>query len=52
MGVLDRPPAGHTGAMINLGNLLTHKLDAAFGVCRPAGTSRSPQRPPLPCSVL
>jgi hypothetical protein len=35
MGVLDRPPAGHTGAMINLRNMLSHKLDAAFGVCPP-----------------
>ena len=35
MGVVDRPPAGHTGAMINLGNLLAHKLDAAFGACPP-----------------
>jgi hypothetical protein len=29
MGVGDRPPAGHTGAMINLRNMLAHKLDAA-----------------------
>jgi len=33
MGVVDRSAAGHTGAMINLKNLLAHKLDAPFGAC-------------------
>jgi hypothetical protein len=47
MGVGDRPTAGHTGAMINLGNLLAHKPDAAFGACPPLGTSGS-QTPATP----
>jgi hypothetical protein len=28
MGVVDRSAAGRTGAMINLKNLLAHKIDA------------------------
>ena len=48
MGVVDRPAAGHTGAMINLGDLLAHKLDAAFGTCPPL-VPAGRQCPPLPC---
>jgi hypothetical protein len=48
MGLGDRPAAGHTGAMINLGNLFAHKLDAAFGACPPLVPAGG-QRPPLPC---
>ncbi|MGH3340112.1 MAG: hypothetical protein ACRDPL_14975, partial [Propionibacteriaceae bacterium] len=43
--MVDRPA---TGAMINLGNLLAHKLDAAFGACPPLVLAGR-QRPPLPC---
>jgi hypothetical protein len=34
--------------MINLENLLAHKLDAAFGACPPL-VQAGCQRPPLPC---
>jgi len=34
--------------MINLGNLLAHKLDAAFGTCPPL-VPAGRQRPLLPC---
>jgi hypothetical protein len=47
MGVVDRSAAGHTGAMINLKNLLAHKLDAPFGACSPPVPAPLPCQPPV-----